>query len=408
VTGALDVLYVLERYPELSQTFVEGELRELGRRGLSARVLADRRGRADAHQPPSTAAHYLGERHGLARVLDAAAPLSRRPRRAGAFLARERSWPPPGGHRRTRGLLRLGPWVPLAARARLLHAHFATEATDLARILSALSGTPYSFAAHATDLFADPGALRRNLRGARFCVTDCEYNRRHILDVAPEAAAKVSVVLLGADVERFERTRPYDPDGPVVAVGRLVAKKGFEDLIGAAARLGDGLAGREVLIVGEGPERPRLERLVAETGAPVRLLGALPHDEVRGVVEGGALFCLPCVVAPDGDRDSMPVAIKEAMALELPVVGTDEVGLPEMVEDDRGRLVAPHDPPALAGALSELLEMDGAARAVLGRRGRQWVSEHCTLTGQADRVLALMAEHAGVPAGALIGDPALA
>ena len=103
----------------------------------------------------------------------------------------------------------------------------------------------------------------------------------------------------------------------------------------------------------------------------MRLLGALGNDSIRELLERAALGVLPCVVAPDGDRDSMPVALKEAMALELPVIGTREVGLPELIDADRGRLVPPADPPALALALAELLAAPrGRARGDGPRRAR--------------------------------------
>ena len=205
-------------------------------------------------------------------------------------------------------------------------------------------------------------------------VTDCEYNRRHIVGVAPEHAHKVSVLILGADLDRFRRLSPYVAEGPVVAVGRLVAKKGFADLIAAAALPEAALDGREVLIVGEGPERSALERQIAATRAPVRLLGAHGNDSIRELLERAAIGVLPCVVGPDGDRDSMPVALKEAMALELPVIGTREVGLPELIDSDRGRLVPPADPPALAtGARRAARHALGRPRGPGPRRdGRSW------------------------------------
>jgi glycosyltransferase involved in cell wall biosynthesis len=109
----------------------------------------------------------------------------------------------------------------------------------------------------------------------------------------------------------------------------------------------------------------------------------MPNREVRALVEGAALFALPCVVAPDGDRDGIPVAIMEAMALEVPVLATREVGIPEAVDADRGRLVAPGDPAALAAAIEELLALDPAEREAMGRAGREWVSAHADRRRQA-------------------------
>ena len=148
--------------------------------------------------------------------------------------------------------------------------------------------------------------------------------------------------------------------------------------------------GREVLIAGEGPRRPVLESLIAETGAPVRLLGAVPNEAVRDLMEAASLFVLPCVVAADGDRDGTPAVVAEAMALELPVVGTEEVGLPELIGPDRGRLVPPRDHGALAAAIADLLATGAEERVAMGRAGRAWVEEHADRARQARALLALI------------------
>lgn len=381
------VLFVLERYPALSQTFVEGELRELVAAGVPVEVVALERGDlgraalAGGTDPPAPVDYRAAP---VERLFAAVALAARRPAACARMLARERFWPPDG--RRLRGLARIAPWVTSAAAARHLHAHFADEAADIARLLCRFSGTPFSFAAHATDAFREPEALRANLAAAAFCVTNCEYNRRHLGEVAPEHASKVELLRIGVDLDLFARRRPYSADGPVIAVGRLVEKKGFDGLVRAAAEIRD----REVLVVGEGPERASLRALIAETGAPVRLLGALPNPEVRDLVEGAALFVLPCVVAPDGDRDGTPAAIVEAMALEVPVVGSDEVGLPELIGPDRGRLVPPGDPDALGAAIAELLDMPPEARTAMGRAGRAWAEQNADRAKQARRLLALI------------------
>jgi len=391
--GADPILYVLERYPELSQTFVEGEIRALRDSGTRVEVAAIRPGFTPAGSEPPAAAHVNYPRdNGIARrAIAAAGTTTASPREVGAYLAGEHAWPPPNGRGRLRGLARSAPWVPLARRARHIHAHFATEAADIARLLSHWSGTPYSFVVHAFDGFQDPGNLRRNLAGCAFCTTACEYNLRHLRAVAPEYVSRIEVLVVGADVRRFARTRPYDPDGPIVAVGRLVPQKGFDDLVDAVALAGpERLGGRETVIVGDGPERAALERRIARTGASVQLAGAAPPAEVRRLLEGAALSVLPCVVAPDGDRDSMPVVLKEAMALELPVLGTEEVGLPEMIGPDRGALVAPRDPAALADGLARLLALAPERRVAMGRAGRAWVEANADEREQGRRLLELI------------------
>ncbi|MGZ4202499.1 MAG: glycosyltransferase, partial [Thermoleophilaceae bacterium] len=103
------------------------------------------------------------------------------------------------------------------------------------------------------------------------------------------------------------------------------------------------------------------------------------------------LLAAPSVVAPDGDRDTMPVVVKEALAMELPVVASEEFGLPEVVRPAWGRLVPPGAPAALADAIRELLELPPERRAAMGRAGRAFVLEHCSLRGESGRLAALVA-----------------
>jgi colanic acid/amylovoran biosynthesis glycosyltransferase len=241
---------------------------------------------------------------------------------------------------------------------------------------------PFSFTAHAHDLFVEWNRLEEKLRAARFAVTVCEYNRRYVRERIPWAEPRV--VACGVDVDRFRRASPYLPDGPVVAVGRLVEQKGFEHLVRAAALARGRIP--EVVVAGRGPLRTPLERLAAELDAPVRFLGDVPHDAVRELYETASMGVLPCVVASDGNRDSMPVAVKEAMAMELPVVVTREVGLPELVDETRGLLVPPGDAEALAAALAELYGRPVPDREAMGRAGRRFVVAHCNLATETERL----------------------
>lgn len=132
----------------------------------------------------------------------------------------------------------------------------------------------------------------------------------------------------------------------MVAIGRLVPKKGFGDLVEAVALLREHAAApSRTVIVGEGPLRDGLEARIAELGLGdvIELRGACAPEDVRALLERAAVLAMPCVVAPDGDRDSMPVVVKEALAMEVPVVASREVGLPELVRPEWGRLHPPGD-----------------------------------------------------------------
>ena len=127
--------------------------------------------------------------------------------------------------------------------------------------------------------------------------------------------------------------------------------------------------------MGDGPLREKLSALARELGVDdrVALVGARDPDEVRALMEECAVVAVPCVIAADGDRDTMPVVAKEALAMEVPVVASDLMGLPEVVREPWGRLVTPGDPARLADALREVLLLDAAQRAGMGRAGREFV-----------------------------------
>jgi glycosyltransferase involved in cell wall biosynthesis len=149
-----------------------------------------------------------------------------------------------------------------------------------------------------------------------------------------------------------------------------------------------------VLIAGDGPLRGELQARIDAlgVGGVVSLLGAVPPARVRELLEEADVLAAPCVVAADGDRDTMPVVVKEALAMEVPVVASDEVGLPEVVRSEWGRLVPPGDAGELASALDEVLSLPADERVAMGRAGRAFVAEHCDVRVETARLAAWMAE----------------
>ncbi len=270
-----------------------------------------------------------------------------------------------------------------------VHAHFALEGALCALRASRITGRPWSLTAHAVEIYADRRNLAEKLRAAALVTTGCEYTAR---DLRAIAGRRVEVVVMGVDPDRFRRRTPHPGGATIVAVGRLVEKKGFLHLIRALAE--PALAGRveRVVIAGEGPERPRLEAEPArlDVAGVVSLPGALAPAAVRVLLEEAAVLAMPCVVAAGGDRDSMPVVVKEALAMEVPVVASDEVGLPEIVRPAFGRLVAPGDPAALARGLAELLALPPAERAAMGRAGRAHVLVHADVRAETAKLSRLL------------------
>jgi glycosyltransferase involved in cell wall biosynthesis len=360
------VAYVVEEYPELSQTFVETELREQRRSGVGVDVLALGPGPAAGLAEPRFEPSYPAA--GAARVAAFA-----RAALVSPSVLRAGDWPSDG--RRLRGIARIAGWLPAARAAGHLHAHFASEAADIAELLGRLAGRPHSFTGHSTDLFADPAALGRRVAAASFAAVVCEYDRREVEKLAQ--GGRVEVVPVGLDLEALKRTTPYDPDGPVVAVGRLVEQKGFEDLAAIAGEID-----RDVVIAGDGPVR--LEG--------VTLAGALDPAASLRLIESASVLVAPSVVARDGSRDGIPTVLKEALALGVPVVASDAVGNPEVVDPAHGALHAAGDRRALADALRGVLARSD--REAMGRAGRAWAERHADVRVTAARLRELWAGQA--------------
>jgi colanic acid/amylovoran biosynthesis glycosyltransferase len=288
-----------------------------------------------------------------------------------------------------------------------LHAHFGSVATTVARLAARLAGVTYSFTAHAKDVFhesVDPVDLARKLSDAKAVVTVSEYNLAYLTGTYGAAADRVTRVYNGLDLARFPYSSPERRPPVVAAVGRLVEKKGFSDLVDAAALLV--AQGRElrVELVGTGPLADDLQAQVRARGLDdvVRLRGALPQGQVREVVSAAAAFAAPCVVGADGNRDGLPTVLLEAMALGTPCVATPVTGIPEVVRHgETGLLVPESDPAALAAALGALLD-DAVLRTRLAQAARAVVEEDFDAHAQAAVLRRLFGAEAPALAGAAL------
>jgi colanic acid/amylovoran biosynthesis glycosyltransferase len=382
--GAVRLLFIVDQWPELSETFVVNELQALRRMGHRVRVHArERAPHPNPEAPSDVDVVLLGACSRAHQLRDLAWLLSRRPRACALDLVRRRRW-------------RRVEWVPplrrLAPEARRihadrdehLHAHFAGGAALDAMRLAALTGLPFSVTAHAYDIFRSPRNLREKLETADAVFTGCEYNVEELRTRAP--GAKVHTIVMGVDTDAFRRATPQREGRTVLAIGRLVEKKGFDVLVEAAAHV----PGITVRIIGDGPMRRELLQRAQRTGTSVELLGSRTPAQVIAALEDAAVLAMPCVVADDGDRDSMPVVVKEAMAMELLVVGSDEVGLPECLMQPWGFLAPPGDVEGLAGALRSALNVELAERRLAGAKARDWVRHHASVDLETAKMSAVM------------------
>jgi glycosyltransferase involved in cell wall biosynthesis len=279
-----------------------------------------------------------------------------------------------------------------------LHAHFATAPTLVAMFTHQLSGVPYTFTAHARDIYVDtqPELLRAEMEGAEAVVTVSEYNRSYLSRqlAGTTANGKVRCVPYGLDLRHFpfDCSRPPDAGPPVIlSVGRLIEKKGLDDVIAAAAILRRRGRRFRVEIIGTGPLKPALEAQVQRLGVQDRVtfLGVQPQEAVRPAYRRATLFALPCVVSADGDRDGMPNVLLEAMASGVPVVSTSVVGIPEWIHSGRnGLLVDPRNPAMLADALDFLLA-DADLRDRLAQAARRTIEAHFAIERNAVELVTL-------------------
>ncbi len=262
-----------------------------------------------------------------------------------------------------------------------LHAHFGSMSTTVARLAAQLAGITYSFTAHAKDIFheeVDPDDLRQKLADAATVITISNYNLRFLRQTYGDSANRVVRIYNGLDLEEFPFSAPTDRAPIVLGVGRLVEKKGFADLVAAAAVLARTGRRFQLGIVGTGPEEDALRSQAAELGINdlVTLHGSLPQGQTRDLVRRAAVLAAPCVIARDGNRDGLPTVLLEGMALGTPVVSTPVTGIPEAVSPGRtGLLVPPHNPPALAKALARLLD-DAELRLRLATEARRHIETH--------------------------------
>ncbi|MCA9264555.1 MAG: glycosyltransferase, partial [Planctomycetales bacterium] len=270
----------------------------------------------------------------------------------------------------------------LASRCRRLgitqlHAHFGNIATQTARLASQQTGIPYTFTAHALDIFADKvdtRLLADKIRNSAGVVTVSQFNVRHLLQSYGRRAALVYNGMPLAEL-------PFD-DCPraerlILGVGRLIEKKGFSHLVDACRELVNRGVSFRCEIIGDGPLEHSLRAQIDQLGLQDRVMlsGALAPPEVKKRIRQANILAAPCVVAKSGDRDGLPTVLLEAMALGTPCVSTDVTGIPEVIVDGlTGRQVSAGNSAQLASACQSLLEDDRIARQ-LARRARRLIEE---------------------------------
>ena len=374
-------------FPAITETFILDELRELRSRGVEVEVLPlfGARG-GELHAGFAALRDRTHYQRSLSWELLAAQAhwLRRRPRALARAWARALRATAPSRKLLVRAPVVLLKAAVVARRAEAmgvshLHAHWATHPALAAWTVRALTGIPYSFTAHAHDLYVDRAMLREKVADAAFVVTISELNRRLIEETCGEdARGKVHVVRCGVDLREFAPGPRRAPALPTFAcVASLRPYKGHRVLVEAAALLRERGVPLRVVLVGDGELRRDLEARIARAKLEhvVELRGALPHEQIPAVLAGATAMVLPSVTERDGQMEGIPVALMEAMAAGVPVVSTRLSGIPELVADGESGLLVPEgDPGALAAAM-ERIARDPPLAARLAEGARRAVAE---------------------------------
>lgn len=376
--------YVLRKFPVLSETFILNELLELETRGQPLHIISlmrpnDPRFHEDLPKLKARVT-YLPQPHELGKLLRYHGRLARSDakRYSRALLYAATRFNPKFGWRFVQSAFVANE----VRRMKLvhLHAHFANSPATVALLASKLTGVPFSFTAHATDIFkykVNPQALANKVEASRFVVTVSDFNKTHMERTTETSGNKIVRLYNGIDLERFapNGTPPCRPFR-IVCVARLVEKKGLPILIDACRRLRDRGFDFRCEIVGKGRLRSELNSLVKrhKLSKYVSLVGPQSQLEVLERYHSAHLYVLPCIIGTDGNREGLPVSIVEALACGLPVVTTPVTGIPEVVHDrHNGLIIPPGDSEILATAIETLIR-DPALYEQLRRNARPSVA----------------------------------
>src|SRR6266478_2181048 len=368
--------YLFERFPSFGQTFCYREVAELSRQGITPPIFSIRNPK---HEPPQDwdarviqRVHYLPEEKEL---LEDVRRACKKGKLTAEIIDALDKW-----GRRT-DFLRLYQAVYVGLRLQEMgishvHAHFTGMAARTAFWVHKFFPVTFSFTAHANDIFAPRNfeiGLDKLVDTARAIVTVSDFAKKFLQERFPERADRIRRIYNGLNLAEFGRADFSSSPPLILAVGRLIAKKGFADLICACGLIAERGKSFRCEIAGEGPLenelRGQIERLDLQNF--VALSGAKPQREVRQRLAAANIFVLPSVVDPEGGMDNLPTVIMEAMATGLPVVSTAIGGIPEMVvENETGFLLEPDDAVGLTNAIETSISNLSLAQK-LGRAGHE-------------------------------------
>ena len=273
-----------------------------------------------------------------------------------------------------------------------IHAPWASGPATAAWVAARLTGLPFTFTARAWDIYPPDALIREKIAEAEFVRSETDANIRHLMALSGAPAEKFRLTYNGVPLAaKTEAAVAMIAPVKLLAIGRFVAKKGFDQLIRAARLLKDRGIDVTVTFAGDGPLGDELKRLTGELGLGDRIAfpGYVSYDRVGELFEAADMVVMPCVIAASDDRDGIPTVILEALLYRLPVVSTAVSGIPELIENElTGMLVPERDPEALAEAIARLAANRDFA-LTLAETGRARVRERFDAERNHRRILDL-------------------
>jgi glycosyltransferase involved in cell wall biosynthesis len=406
----LHVAYLVNQYPAVSHTFIKREIHALERRGVTVQRIALRGWDAELvdetdRQERERTSYVL--REGIAQFALAVLSMAiRSPARLWSAirlaikLARRSDRPAPVH------LIYVAEACVILrylarSRAAHLHAHFATNPAEIAMLVRALGGPPYSFTAHGSDIVDRPAQMGfpEKVGLSAFVATVCSFGKSQIQRWVPHTTwGRLEVVRCGLEpgyAAEYVASSPHSDR--LVCVGRLSKEKGQLLLVDAAARVAATGRRFELVLAGDGPMRAEIETLINSLGLRehVRIAGWLDSNGIQAELREARALVVPSL------SEGLPVVIMEAFAHGKPVVAPFLGGIPELVAPGAtGWLYPASDSQALAATMQACLDAPPSELEAMALACKRSVWAAHDVDVEAGKLLALFSRSSrSAPAG---------
>lgn len=391
----MKVLYVLDSFPKLSETFILNEIVELIKKGVDVEILALRKpfettinedvlnykllDRTEYFQLPVPL--KLRFEYGLSPLFYNCVFKSIKYYHSVSTL---------------KHIVRLSYYARNYGNIDIIHVHFAYKAAVVGMQISKVLGKPFTFTAHAYEIFSQSSYSKERLTmladNAEKIITPSVFNKNYIIKETHCAEDKIEIVRATISQEKFIKkklSRKSEQKIKIIAIGRLTEKKGFEYLIRAMKSVVKGNSPVFLNIIGDGNLKKELIELTKNLDLAdcINFLGAKSNEECMQELSTSHIAVLPCIIAKNGDLDVCPLTLQESMAMEIPVVSTTVGSIPELIEDGKeGLLVPERNESALAHAIIQLID-NPSLRQEMGKKGREKILREFNIQIQANKLL---------------------